>query len=160
MSCLVQGVGILCLAAAPNLPVALAGAAIAGGGSALVFPALALLVVGRTPDDQRGAAIGAFTACFDLGFAVGGVTLGVVADAAGYGAAFTVAAAACAVGALRRPARRARPGVGRAPAVLGAARVGGVTVRATRRPAVAAVRRVTRPARVQRGDVRAVRHVT
>ncbi len=58
VSCLVQGAGILCLAAAPNLPVALAGAAIAGGGSALVFPALVLLVVGRTPDDQRGAAIG------------------------------------------------------------------------------------------------------
>jgi MFS family permease len=114
-SCLAQGAGILCLAVATNLPVALAGAALAGAGSALIFPALALLVVGRTPDDQRGAAIGAFTACFDLGFALGGVTLGIVAEAAGYGLAFTVAAAACAVGALvaQRAARGTAGGVPR-----------------------------------------------
>ena len=102
----------------------------------------------RTTSAARPSA--AFTACFDLGFAVGGVTLGVVADAAGYGAAFTVAAAACAVGALvaRHAARGPAWGApGRPRRRPGGRRHSPRDASNGSRPGPA----FTRPARVQRG---------
>jgi MFS family permease len=107
-SCLGQAAGTVVIALAPNLATALVGAIVAGGATALVFPALALLVVDRTPFEQRGAALGAFTAGFDLGFAAGGLVLGVTAELFGYGEAFVLAAAACVLAAVVA-ARAARP---------------------------------------------------
>jgi MFS family permease len=98
--CLGQAVGLVVVALAGNLPVALAGAALAGVAAALVFPSLALLVVDRTPPAQRGSALAAFTAAFDLGFAAGGAALGAVAELTGYGGAFAAAAGACALAAV------------------------------------------------------------
>ena len=65
-----------------------AGTAIVSCGQALAFPALMLYVVARAPAAERSSAVGSFTACADLGFAIGAIGLGVVADAAGYRGVF------------------------------------------------------------------------
>jgi predicted MFS family arabinose efflux permease len=51
-----------------------------------------VLAVRGTSPHERGAVLGTFTAFVDLAFGAGPVTLGFVAEAAGYGATFVTAA--------------------------------------------------------------------
>ena len=67
-------------------------------GVALNFPSLLSLAVDAAPEDERGSVVGTFTAFFDLGQAVGAVTLGVVASAAGYRGAFLAGSCSAAFG--------------------------------------------------------------
>lgn len=97
-----------------------AGTAVLALGQALVFPALMTIVVSTAPEQGRSSAVGSFTACADLGYAVGAVTLGAVAAATGYRGVFAVAAVAVAAGLLpllRLPGRTAAlaPAVADAP---------------------------------------------
>ena len=73
----------------------------------MLFPSLALMVVGRVGGDRRGSALGAFTAFFDIGVGLGGPIAGATAALAGYPAVFMVAAGAAlcsaALAATRRP---------------------------------------------------------
>ena len=91
------------------------GTAILSGGQALAFPALMLFVVARAPAAERSAAVGSFTASADLGFAIGAIGLGVVADAGGYRGVFVGAAVAAAIGLILltrlSPVRGRRPEV-------------------------------------------------
>lgn len=99
---LVQALGLAIVGAAQSLPVALAGAIVMGTGMSLVFPSLALLVVRRTSEERRGAAMGVFTAFFDLGVGLGAPFAGLIASLGGggnYPAAFFAGAACCALGA-------------------------------------------------------------
>ena len=89
-----QAVGLALIAVAGGLPVALAGALAMGAGFSLLFPSLALLVVERVDPAQRGAAMGAFGASFDVGMGVGAPLAGAISALAGYPAAFGVAAGA------------------------------------------------------------------
>jgi predicted MFS family arabinose efflux permease len=66
-----------------------------GAGLALVLPALMLWLVETVDDQERGAAVGALTSCWDVGIAIAG-PLG----ALDVSHAFTFAALAAAVGAL------------------------------------------------------------
>jgi predicted MFS family arabinose efflux permease len=66
--------------------------------------------VGDVDDERRGAALGAFTAFFDIGVGLGGPIAGATAAVAGYAAVFYISAAA----ALASAALAA--GYGRAPA--------------------------------------------
>ncbi len=91
--CVAQAGGLVLIAAAQGLGLALAGGALLGAGYAAVFPALALIVVNAAPDEQRGAALGGFTAFLDLGLAVGGPLAGLMAALVGRPGAFLVAAA-------------------------------------------------------------------
>jgi predicted MFS family arabinose efflux permease len=50
------------------------------------------MAIDRTPAHRRGAALAVYTAGFDLGFAVAGPLMGNVANVAGYGAVYAVAA--------------------------------------------------------------------
>jgi MFS family permease len=96
-----------------------AGTAVLAFGQALVFPALMTIVVATAPEQGRSSAVGSFTACADLGYAIGAVSLGVVAAAAGYRGVFAVAAVAVACALLpllRLPGRSS----GLAPAVADA----------------------------------------
>jgi MFS family permease len=95
----IEAVGLLMIAGAGSVPVAVLGAVAMGSGFSLLFPALALLVINRVPEDRRGAAMGTFTAFFDLGMGVGGPVAGAAAAIGGYQAAF-VLAAACALGTI------------------------------------------------------------
>jgi len=89
----VSAIGLTLIALADSLAVALAGAVGMGIAFALIYPSLSLVVVNSVPDARRGAALGTFTAFFDIGFAVGGPLTGLAASLGGYSAAFWLGAA-------------------------------------------------------------------
>jgi len=91
---LLEAVGLTIIALAGSLGVALAGALVVGVGFSMMFPALALMVVGEADEDSRGAALGAFTMFFDIGVGLGAPLAGAVAALAGYPAVFFLAAVA------------------------------------------------------------------
>ena len=91
---LLEALGLAIIAVAHSLPVALLGAIVVGGGFSMLFPSLALMVVGEVGEDRRGSALGAFTAFFDIGVGLGGPLAGATAALAGYPAAFGLAAVA------------------------------------------------------------------
>jgi MFS family permease len=111
-SALVEAVGLLVVAVAPDLPVVIAGGLVMGAGLSLLFPALALLVINRTDPSQQGAALGGFTSFWDIGLAVGGPFAGLIANMSGYPAVYYVMMACAVASALlswavtaqRRPA--------------------------------------------------------
>jgi MFS family permease len=96
---LVEAAGLLMLGTAQSLGVALVGAVAMGAAFSLLFPSLSLIAVNRVVPERRGAAMGTFTACFDLGMLAGSPAVGLAAALAGYPAAFYVAAAAALVSA-------------------------------------------------------------
>ena len=96
---LVEAAGLLVIAEATSTPMAVIGAVGMGAGFSLLFPSLALLVVNRVPESRRGAAMGTFTAFFDLGMGIGSPLAGAAAAIGGYEAAF-VLAALCAAGTI------------------------------------------------------------
>jgi MFS family permease len=109
---LLEALGLLIISLAMSLPVALVGAVVVGIGFSMLFPSLALMVVGEVGEDRRGSALGAFTAVFDIGVGLGGPIAGLPASLAGYPAVFALAAAAAlgtaalaATTSRRRPAR-------------------------------------------------------
>ncbi len=91
---LVEALGLALIALAGSLPVALTGALIVGVGFSMLFPSLALMVVGEVGEDRRGSALGAFTMFFDIGVGLGAPLAGATAALAGYPAVFVLAAAA------------------------------------------------------------------
>lgn len=97
---LLEALGLCVIAIAHSLAVALCGAIVVGLGFSMLFPSLALMVVGRVGGDRRGSALGAFTAFFDIGVGLGGPLAGATAALAGYPAVFVLAAAAAACSAL------------------------------------------------------------
>jgi MFS family permease len=91
---LIEALGLVLLGAAGTLAVAFAGAAGMGAAFSLLFPSLSLLAVDRVVPERRGAAMGTFTASFDLGMLAGSPLVGAAAAIAGYSAAFYFASAA------------------------------------------------------------------
>ncbi|BCJ73748.1 arabinose transporter [Catellatospora sp. IY07-71] len=96
-SVVVEAAGLLIVAVAPNLAVAVVGGLVIGAGLSLLFPSLALLVINRTPPAQQGGALGAFTSFWDIGLVAGGPLAGLIAGLWGYPAIYFVMAA-CAAG--------------------------------------------------------------
>jgi MFS family permease len=90
---LTEALGLVLLGAAGNLAVAIVGGMLMGAAFSLLFPALSLLAVNRVGPARRGAAMGTFTASFDLGMLVGSPAVGAAAAIAGYSAAFYLGAA-------------------------------------------------------------------
>ena len=96
-----EAAGLVLIALATSLPVAICGAVAMGAAFSLLYPSLSLVVVNRVAVERRGAALGTFTAFFDLGVGVGAPLAGVAAAIGGYSAAFWLAAAcACGTGAI------------------------------------------------------------
>jgi MFS family permease len=91
---LIETVGLILLGAAEDLAVVIAGAIGMGAAFSLLFPSLSLVAVNRVGAARRGAAMGTFTAAFDLGMLVGSPLVGAAAAIGGYSAAFYLAAAA------------------------------------------------------------------
>lgn len=84
-----------------NAPVGLfVGTAVFAVGQALAFPALMTLAVAAAPPTERSSVVGTFSACADVGFAVGALALGGVAAAVGYEGVFVVGALSSVAGAL------------------------------------------------------------
>jgi predicted MFS family arabinose efflux permease len=102
-------VGLSLIALAGSLALALAGAICMGLAFALIYPSLSLVVISSVADSRRGAALGTFTAFFDIGFLVGGPLTGLAASLGGYSAAFWLGAAfALATIVVASTLRRAR----------------------------------------------------
>jgi MFS family permease len=113
---LVQAAGLGVLLGDASFASALVAATLLGVGTALVYPTLIAAVSDAVQPVERAAAVGVYRFWRDVGFVVGALVTGVVADAFGAGAAIAVVAALTAASgvwvALARPgpATRAAPG--------------------------------------------------
>jgi MFS family permease len=99
--------GITCMAAgligaalAPTPAAAVASTALLGFGFSFPWSSVAADVLRRTPDQQRGSAIGILTAFYDLFVGISSLVAGGVAKHSGYPAAFLMAAAAIGAAAI------------------------------------------------------------
>jgi MFS family permease len=88
----IECAGLLLLWRAGDPHAALAGAALAGSGFALVYPALASEAVSRVAAANRGAALGAYSVFLDLALWASGPLAGIVAAHYGYAAVYLFAA--------------------------------------------------------------------
>ncbi len=80
---LLQGGAIALIAASSSFGPWLVAAAVLGLGTAMVYPALLAAVADVAGPAWRGSAIGVYRLWRDLGFAVGALVAGLLADAAG-----------------------------------------------------------------------------
>jgi len=87
----VESVGVCLLWRAPSEWVAFAGAALAGFGYSLVFPALGVEAVRRVPMHNRGTALSVYTVFADVSFFLVGPVAGGMIGAYGYASAFLFA---------------------------------------------------------------------
>jgi predicted MFS family arabinose efflux permease len=95
---LAAAAGAVILAAAPNLFVATLGLAVAAAGTAVLFPTLLGIVSRNVEETRRGRSTSVVTSVSYLGFLLGPVYVGLLADATGLrGAMFAVAALAAAL---------------------------------------------------------------
>lgn len=79
----VQGVGVLCFVLGPAYMVAVVGAVLAGTGTGMVYPTLLAFVSERARPQRRASALGVYRFWRDLGYALGALGAGVLADALG-----------------------------------------------------------------------------
>jgi len=84
--------------AADETSLVLAGL-LCGIGHGFTFPILFALVVGRTPEANRGSTLALFTALFDLGVLLGGPSFGLVIERFGFATMYASAGIALAFGA-------------------------------------------------------------
>jgi len=92
--------GLLLIAVAHSLPVAIVGGMAMGAAFSLLNPSLMLIALGRVTERARGAAMGTYTAFFDAGVGFGAPIAGAVAALSSYEGAFFFAAAVCLASAL------------------------------------------------------------
>lgn len=97
---LVEALGLLMIALAQDLTVAILGGAVMGAAFSLVNPSLMLIALGRVTPAARGAAMGTYTAFFDAGVGLGAPLAGAAAALSGYEGAFVFAAAVAVGSAL------------------------------------------------------------
>ena len=107
---LVEAAGLALMELTPHFALAIAGAALTGFGYSLVYPGLGVEAVRNVPPQDRGLAMGAYTAFLDIALGFGTPALGMLASMAGLGSAFLASAVAALCAApiaasfLRRPA--------------------------------------------------------
>lgn len=94
VSFIVEAIGLLALWLATTPEMAMAGAAMAGFGFALIFPSLGVEAVGLVPAPNRGAALGAYSVFLDLALGITGPVAGLIVGQFGYEEVFLFAAIA------------------------------------------------------------------
>jgi MFS family permease len=90
----IEAIGLVTLCMASNVHMAAVGAAIAGLGFSLVFPALGVEAVHRVPQHSRGSALGVYSVFMDVAMAVTGPVGGWIAGGMSYNAVYGFAAMA------------------------------------------------------------------
>jgi MFS family permease len=103
---------------------AIAATGLLGFGFSFPWSAVAGNIIRRTPEHERGSAIGILTAFYDLFVGVSSLAAGAVAKSSGYPAAFLMAAAAI-LGAVVAGRFVFWPRVSQAPECASAAEVAG-----------------------------------
>src|SRR5262249_9598338 len=63
----IEALGLALVASGHTTGTVLFGVALVAAGVSLLYPSTVEIVVSRTPEKQHGAALGALTACWDLG---------------------------------------------------------------------------------------------
>ena len=110
---IVQAVGIWLTVLVPTYAVWLVAAALQGLGTAMVYPTLLAAITDHAHPTWRASSLGVYRFWRDLGYAIGALLSGFVADVVGFGAAIHLVAALTlisglvVVGAMARP--RATP---------------------------------------------------
>jgi MFS family permease len=97
---LLQAAAIGVIAAGSSFAVWLEGAVVLGFGTALVYPTLIAAIADVAEPTWRGSAVGVYRLWRDLGFAIGAIVAGLIADAAGIASAIWVVAAVTAASGL------------------------------------------------------------
>lgn len=90
---LIEAAGQALIWLAPWSAMALFGAALTGFGYSLVYPAFGVEAVRRAPAQNRGLAMGAYTAFLDVALGLATPALGLIAGAAGLTSVFLVSTA-------------------------------------------------------------------
>ena len=97
---LVQAVALVWIAASASFVPWLLAAIVLGLGTAMVYPTLLAVIADVADASWRGAAVGVYRLWRDLGFAVGAIIAGVLAQAAGMPVAIGAVGALTAASAL------------------------------------------------------------
>ena len=95
-----QAAGIAVIAASSSFAAFAVGAALLGLGTAMVYPTLLAAIGDVAHASWRASAVGVYRLWRDLGYAIGAVLAGVVADAVGVAAAIWLVAAITAASGL------------------------------------------------------------
>jgi MFS family permease len=95
-----MAVGLIVIASGPSPAVAVSAAAILGVGFSFPWSAIAATVLRRTPERERGSAVGVLSAFFDFFVGVSSFAAGAVSKHFGYSGAFVMGAAALAAAAI------------------------------------------------------------
>lgn len=90
VSLIAEAIGQILLWLAPRPEIALAGACLTGAGFSLIFPAMGIEATQRVTPEQRGRAVGNFTAFFDLAIGLTGPVVGLAVTPLGYPGAFLI----------------------------------------------------------------------
>jgi MFS family permease len=88
------------LAVPPGLGSLVTAAALLGVGNSMLYPTLVALVVDRTPEPERGLAVGTLSGAWDVGVALGSPLIALLVQSRGYSAGFLAAAAMTLLGLL------------------------------------------------------------
>ena len=86
------------LALPPRVPTLAAAAIMLGAGVAMFYPTLLALLVDRTPEAERGSAMGTLSGSFDLGSVLGSLLVGFTVERVSFAAGFHTAAAGALAG--------------------------------------------------------------
>jgi MFS family permease len=118
MICLVvESAGLFLLWRSNSPWIALTGASLGGFGFSLVFPAIGVEAVKRVPENNRGTALGVFTAFADVSFFLVGPIAGAIIGFFGYRSVFLFALisviAALGIVVVLRQMQREQPGSSR-----------------------------------------------
>ncbi len=90
--------GLFLLALPPTRMSLLTSAVLLASGASVMYPTLLALVVDRTPEPERGLAMGTVSAAWDFGIVVGAALLGFIIDLSSYRVGFVAAGIAAIMG--------------------------------------------------------------
>jgi MFS family permease len=99
VSVLIEAAGLALIWLAPDAALAISGAVLTGFGYSLVYPGFGVEAVSRAPAQNRGLAMGAYTAFLDLSLGITSPALGLIADKAAITSVFLVSTLAVLSGA-------------------------------------------------------------